>query len=71
MKKITITNFTDNLTDVEMLSYVKVVVNQGLLSESKNGPCYAFVTCFDDDTRVYAERTPKGMHTFIVERVPQ
>lgn len=71
MKKITITNFTGDLSETEMLQYVKVVVGLGLVSRSKNGPCYSFVTTFDDDTRVYAERTPKGMHTFIVERVPQ
>lgn len=71
MKKISIRNFTGNLTDKEMLRYVEAVVDMGVVSQSKNGPCYTFATRFKDNATVYAERTPKGVNTFIVERVPQ
>ena len=71
MKKITITNFANNLSDEEMLRYVGAVVDKGLVSMSKNGPCYCFASTFTDGATVYAERTPKGMHTFRVERIPQ
>lgn len=70
MNKIFITVFGD-LTEAQALYRCAEVASEGRISQSVNGPCYAFVTTFTDGPSVRAERTKKGNDTFTVIGVPK
>lgn len=61
--KIVITN-RSSVSDITALTRVQQAMCAGRVSLSKNGPCYCFVTVFQDGTRIYAERTKTGTDTF-------
>ena len=65
MNKIFITVFGD-LTEAQALYRCANVASEGRISQSANGPCYAFVTTFENGIKVYAERTKAGTDTFRV-----
>lgn len=56
----------DTVDDLTAAYCVLKVIEQGKISESKNGRCYCFVTTFKNGVRVYAERTKTGADTFRV-----
>jgi len=58
-EKLIIENRTE-LSMKEMLGYVKVVVEQGKISETSKGKQYCFVTCFPDGITVYADKNKKS-----------
>ena len=66
MSRMVITVDADDVSDLNALYYALKVVQQGRVSESKNGPCYCFVTTFKNGVRVCAERTKNGTDTFRV-----
>lgn len=63
--KFKITN-KSSATDIAAMYYVLKVVEQGRISESRNGPCYCFCTTFKNGAHVFAERTKNGTDTFVV-----
>ena len=65
MPKLIIT-VDDTVDDLSAAYYVMKVIQQGRISESKNGRCYCFVTTFKNGVRVNAERTAGGADTFRV-----
>ena len=56
----------DDISTIEVLWAVMMVVKQGRISESRNGPCFAFANRFTNGNSVYADRTPTGTDTFKV-----
>jgi hypothetical protein len=67
MKKIIIT-FDDEVLDIEAVLAVESVIEQGRISENKNGPCYCFVTTFKNGGVSYADRTKSGTDTFRITK---
>ena len=61
-----IVTIDDTVDDLTAAYAVLKVIQQGKISESKNGRCYCFVTTFKNGVRVYAERTKTGADTFRV-----
>ena len=51
MNKIFITVFGD-LTEAQALYRCAKVASEGRISQSVNGPCYAFITTFTDGSSV-------------------
>ena len=65
MPKLIIT-VDDTVDDLSAAYYVMKVIQQGRISESRNGRCYCFATTFKDGGQVLAERTAGGADTFRV-----
>lgn len=61
--KLIIHNKTD-LSDFDVLHYIIKVVQSGLVSETKNGKQYCFVTTFKDGYNVVASKNKYNTHTF-------
>ena len=61
--KLIIHNLT-NLSDWDVLHYIIKVVQEGLVSETKNGKQYSFVTTFIDGYTVVASKNKQNTHTF-------
>ena len=61
--KLIIHNLT-NLSDWDVLHYIINVVQEGLVSETKNGKQYSFVTTFIDGYTVVASKNKQNTHTF-------
>lgn len=65
--KIIIYNNTD-LSDVDVVTYIAVVLKNGKVSKTDEGEQYTFVTEFKDNIVVYSGR--KGnTYRFVVERI--
>lgn len=69
MSKLIIT-IDDTVDDLTAAYYVMKVIQQGRISESRNGRCYCFATTFKDGGQVLAERTAAGTDTFWVSKTP-
>jgi len=65
-EKLIIENRT-KLSMEEVLSYVKVVVQQGKISETSKGKQYCFVTCFASGITVYAEKNKKSDRLIVIK----
>lgn len=65
MPKMT-TTIDDTVDDLTAAYAVLKVVQQGRISENKNGRCYCFVTTFKNGVKVFADRTKSGTDTFKV-----
>lgn len=61
--KLIIHNKTD-LSDFDVLHYIIKVVQSGLVSETKNGKQYCFVTTFIDEYTVVTSKNKQHTHTF-------
>lgn len=61
--KLIIHNKTD-LSDFDVLHYIIKVVQEGLVSETKNGKQYSFVTTFIDRYTVVTSKNKQNTHTF-------
>lgn len=61
--KLIIHNLT-NLSDLDVLHYIIKVVQEGLISETKNGKQYSFVTTFVDGYTVVVSKNKQNTHTF-------
>lgn len=61
--KLIIHNLT-NLSDWDVLHYIIKVVQEGLVSETKNGKQYSFVTTFIDGYTVVTSKNKQNTHTF-------
>lgn len=61
--KLIIHNLT-NLSDCDVLHYIIKVVQEGLVSETKNGKQYSFVTTFIDGYTVVTSKNKQHTHTF-------
>lgn len=61
--KLIIHNKTD-LSDFDVLYYIIKVVQEGLVSETKNGKQYSFVTTFIDGYTVVTSKNKQNTHTF-------
>ena len=69
MPKLIIT-IDDTVDDLNAAYYVMKVIQQGRLSETKNGRCYCFITTFTNGVRVCCNRTKAGADTFWVSKTP-
>ena len=63
--KLIIHNLT-NLSDWDVLHYIIKVVQEGLVSETKNGKQYSFATTFKDGYTIVASKNKQNTHTFWV-----
>lgn len=61
--KIIIHNYNNELTDAEALMRIYKVIGEGLVSQTKKGKQYCFVTRFNDDYVVTCDKTKTG-YTF-------
>ena len=61
--KLIIHNLT-NLSDWDVLHYIIKVVQEGLVSETKNGKQYSFVTTFIDGYTVVTSKNKQNTYTF-------
>lgn len=61
--KLIIHNLT-NLSDWDVLHYIIKVVEEGLVSETKNGKQYSFVTTFTNGYTVVVNKNKQHTHTF-------
>lgn len=65
--KIIIHNYSD-LGDYEAISYVRAVISEGKISNTKQGEQYAFVTEFKQSNIVVCSGRHNNTYTFTVER---
>ena len=65
MNKLIIRNYT-KLSDLEVLTYIITVVNEGKISETSKGPQYCFHTTFKDNIGVSVVKSGKETETFYV-----
>lgn len=63
MSKLIIHNLT-NLSDWDVLHYIIKVIQEGFVSETKNGKQYSFVTTFKNGYTVIANKNKQNTHTF-------
>lgn len=69
MHKLIIKNNVSFLSDIEALSYVQYVVEQGRISNY--GKEYCFVTSWKNGVVVFTHRTKEGTDVFTVEYRPE
>lgn len=65
--KIIIQNYNKELTDAEALMRIYKVIGEGLISQTKKGKQYCFVTKFDDGNNVICDKTKTGYKFRIVK----
>ena len=53
----------------EVLGYVRVVVEQGKISETSKGKQYCFVTCFPDGITIYADKNKKSDRLIVIKEL--
>lgn len=76
MSSLKIVNRTSILTDLQVLDYVRRVMQQGRISRTIRGEQYCFATTFQIGTNpsesiaVYVHKAKSGMEVFTLSLIP-
>lgn len=65
--KIIIHNYNEELSDTDVLARVYKVMQEGLISETRKGKQYCFITRFNDGNVVGCNKTKTGYSFKIVK----